>query len=59
MPMSLAMARVQTISNLRPELNPQLSKDGYLVLGEDGTADWYTHEEFNEGVFIDVNKGGK
>lgn len=51
-PMSLAVARTYTMSNLRPELDPKFSKEGYLIIDDEGAVEWYTQREFDEGVFV-------
>lgn len=50
-PMSLTKARIITDQNLRPELDPQETELGYLVINH-SQYEWLTEEEFMHAHFI-------
>lgn len=52
---SLTMARIIAGKNLRPELNPKLQEDGYLI---DGKM-WLKEDEFAAAPFYPAEKKEK
>lgn len=50
--MSLTMARIAAGRNLRPELDPALQEDGYLIDGRQ----WMRQDEFSAAPFYPAEK---
>ena len=50
--MSLAMARIISHKNLRPELNPRFQDEGYMI----DDSIWMTEEEFRAAPYYPAEK---